>query len=114
MNTAAGSPSERASVSSSYVTFLGVPSTCSTRTRTSATVFLSRAEHDADSSDELLRREELGELRAAVTLVLDDLPGLLRRPRRKLRHLGGRPAEAYLVGLDARVGERQRRERLLL
>src|SRR3954468_5165365 len=103
MKTAAGSPSERASVSSSKVTFLGAPSTCSTRTSTSAIA--------DDSSDELLRGEELGELGAAVTLVLDDLTGLLRRSRRELGDLRARTGEADLVGLDPGLGKSQRGER---
>ena len=55
-NTAAGSPSRRASVSSSAVTFLTSPSAWSTRTRTSAMSVVQ------PFSDELLGREELGEL----------------------------------------------------
>src|SRR3954470_15547015 len=69
MTTADGSPSWRAAVSSSKVTFLTFPSTASTTTRTSAMP-------GSVSSDELLRREEVGDLDAAVALVLDGLPGL--------------------------------------
>src|SRR3954468_2497659 len=65
-------------------------------------------------SDEFLLGEELSELAAAVTLVLDDLTGLLGRPGRELRDLGARTVEPDLVGLDARVRQGQRGEGLLL
>src|SRR5207237_7166771 len=85
--TADGSPSRRASVSSSVVTFLTAPPSWSTRTRTSAMPALS---------DEFLRREVLGELDAAVALVLDDRAGLLRRARREVLDGRRRPGQAHL------------------
>src|SRR5690606_4030864 len=73
--TADGRPSRRASVSSSRVTFLTSPSTCSTRTR------ISDISVKPPFSDELLGREELGDLGTAVALVLDDRAGGARRRR---------------------------------
>src|SRR5580658_7574772 len=80
VHTTDGSPNRRASVISSSVTFLTSSSTCSASTRISA---IPRS-----PSDELLRGEELGDLDAAVSLVLDDRACLPRRPLGKVDHLG--------------------------
>src|SRR4051794_7644879 len=111
--TAAGSPSARAAVSSSYVTFLGAPPACSTRTSTSA--MSACRPFSSLWSDELLAREELGDLHAAVTLVLAPLAGLPRRARRERHDLAGRPGQPDRACLDTlEVGQGERGDRVLL
>src|SRR6185312_11191859 len=93
--TALTEPMLRAMVSISSVTFL-TPADCeaSTTTRTSAMT------KSPPGSDELLGREELDELHAAVALVGDlGAPGP-RRPLRERHHLRGRPGRAHLAGVD--------------
>src|SRR2546430_12516560 len=84
VHTTDGSPNRRASVISSRVTFLTSSPTCSASTRISAM---------SSPSAELLRGEELGDLDAAVSLVLDDRHGLPRRPLAVIDHLGGRATQ---------------------
>src|SRR5437764_5145460 len=108
--TAEGSPSTRAAVSSSSVTFLTSPSTWSTRTSTSAiSLFLLET-----VSDELLADQVLGDLRAAVALVLDLLARGARRLRGRLEHTRPGVAEADLARVDTQVGDGERLDRLLL
>src|SRR5579883_312876 len=95
MNTAAGVPSSRALVSSSRVTFLTVPSAWSTRTRISAIFFATRP-----FLDELLRREEVGELDPAAALVGDDGALGPRRGDRRVEHLRPGAGRAGLGRVD--------------
>src|SRR6478736_634870 len=114
MKTADGSPRRRAMVSSSEVVLRTSPSTWSTRTRTSAMSSGFPSEECAGRSDELLRGQELGQLRAAVTLVGDDLALLARRALREGLDLGPGGVEADLGGVDPEVAQRPRLDRLLL
>src|SRR4051812_22702566 len=107
MNTADGSPSRAAIVSSSRGGLRTAPSTWSTRTRTSDMV--------QRSSDELLGGEELGErLGARAVLVLDDLAGGAGRAGRGLLDRAPRHRQADLVGVHPEVGQRPGLQRLLL
>src|SRR5688572_25062725 len=65
-------------------------------------------------SDELLRREELSDLEATVTLVLDDLAGLARRLVAELDDLARCGGEADGAGVEADVGQRLGLQRLAL
>src|SRR5680860_526061 len=111
MNTADGSPSRRAMVSSSWVVLRTAPSTWSTSTRTSAMCVISFV---ACRSDELAAGEEPGELRAAVPLVGDHLTGLAGRALGELGDLGPGRLQADLARVDPEVGHRPRLDRLLL
>src|SRR5688572_22301334 len=66
------------------------------------------------SSDELLAREELRELLAALALVLDDRAGGARRTLGGGVHSGPGTDEADLVGVDLEVLQVQGLHRLLL
>ncbi len=81
--TAAGSPSRRAAVSSSDVTFFGVR-----RRRARRGPEPQPSGHSSQTIFSV--GEELGELDAAVTLVVDDLPFCPRRARGEFDHLAGR------------------------
>src|SRR5690606_10988385 len=111
--TADGSPSARAAVSSSYVTFLTSPSTWSTRTSTSlmSSFLVCRR---SMKSDDLLGHQVLGDLRATVAFVGDLLTGGPRRLRRRLQDGGPGIGEAELGRVDVEVGDGQGLHRLLL
>src|SRR4051812_48324774 len=111
MKTADGSPSRRASVSSSAVVLRTVPSTWSTRTRTSVMDSLSRSLR----SDELLAGQELDQLVGSrAVLVGHDGPGRARRPRLEAGDLGPGGIGTDLTGVDTEVGQRDLLDRLLL
>src|SRR3954470_11595115 len=110
--TAAGSPSCLAAVSSSKVAFLTVPSTESTRTRTSAISRIPLSSRPA--SDELLGGEEVGDLGAAVPFVLHDLAGFARRGVLERLDRAPRVGQADLRGVEPEVGERLDVDRLAL
>src|SRR3954466_11952433 len=99
MTTALGSPSSFAAVSSSNVAFLTVPCPASTRTSTSA----MSVSFSSPRSDQLLGREVVGDLHAAVTLVLDLLTGFARRCVLERLDRGARVGEADLAGIHPDV-----------
>src|SRR6266581_6137703 len=105
-NTAAGSPSSRALASISALTFLRLPSSCSTRTRIVAMPCLLEL---GRRLDELVRGQELDQLGrgGAVARVLDHLARLARRARGGVHHRGGGAGAADLAGVDAEVGDGQ-------
>src|SRR5580698_10373774 len=107
VQTTDGSPNRRASVISSSVTFFTSPPACSASTRISAMT-------SPCPSDELARGQELCDLDAAIAVVLDDYPGLPRRPLGVIDHLGGRSGQAHQGGIDTRLGPGHRLHRLLL
>src|SRR6266545_5486573 len=106
ITTALGSPTARAAVSSSRVAFLTAPSAESTRTRTSAISGIS--------SDELLGCEEVGDLHAALAIVLHDLAGLPRRGDLERDHLRRGVGQAHLGRVEAEVGGAEHLDRLAL
>src|SRR3954447_4842556 len=111
MNTADGSPSRLAMVSSSYVGLRTAPSTWSTRTRIS----LMSLQSFSLASDELLGGEELDQRSGArAVLVGDDLAGGARRTGLGVLHRRPRATEPDLAGVDAEVAQRHRLQRLLL
>src|SRR6185437_11549104 len=93
--TAAGSPSDRAAVSSSRVVFLTTSPAASTSTNTVAMISSLPS-----SSDELPRHEKLRDLGPAVAFVDDDLPGLAGWRDRELHHLSGGGGQAELFGIE--------------
>src|SRR2546423_1433461 len=97
--TALGSPNSFAAVSSSNVAFLTAPSTESTRTKTSA----MSVSFSSPRSDQLLGREVIGDLRAAVSFVLDLLTGFARRCVLERLDRRARVGEAHLAGVDPDV-----------
>src|SRR5450756_2682663 len=112
MKTADGSPRRRAIVSSSEVVLRTAPSMWSTRTRTSAmcvspTSICSGAQTvrvlRLFGSDELLCGQELGKLRAAVTLIGDDLALRAGRALGEGLDCGPGPGQAHQLGVDAQV-----------
>src|SRR4051794_27003676 len=64
--------------------------------------------------DDFLSNQVLGDLGAAVALVGDLLARGLRRLRNRRGDLGAGVRDAYLVSLDTDLGQRQRRNFLLL
>src|SRR5690606_1276494 len=65
-------------------------------------------------SDELLADQVLGDLRAAVAVVLDALTRRARRLRSGLEHRRGGAGQAQVAGVDAEVGDGEGLHRLLL
>src|SRR5665647_2614618 len=121
MKTADGSPRRRAIVSISRVVFRTVPSTWSTRTRTSAMRYSYFCSGDQPvrvinlvGSDELVGGQELCKLGATVTLIGDDLALRTWRTLGEGLDLGPGRAHAHRAGVEAQVGQRPRLDRLLL
>ena len=92
--TAAGSPSRRASVSSSRLGFRMTPSSWWTRTRT----VLTAASEGLVDLQKLVGGEEIGQLCGGVALVGDDRAGLPGRPGPDRPHLRGRATGADPIG----------------
>src|ERR1700743_2117718 len=107
MTTAAGSRIVRAALSSSKVDLRTVPSTESTRTRTSAMCMCLPTR-----SDQFLGREVVRDLGRAVAVVLDHLAGLTRRSHLERDDLRARHGQPDLGRVDPEVTDRQRLDRL--